>query len=336
MRNHTGTHILHAALRETLGSHVRQTGSLVAPDRLRFDFSHPSPLSPDEIRRIEELCNRTIEADFAVSVEVKPLEEARHSGALMFFDEKYGSEVRVVSVGNFSRELCGGTHCARSGQIGMLKIVSETGIGSGIRRIEAVTGLGVLKYVGELEARIEAVCGALGARPGEEAERASFLAVQVGALTRELKDLRQSRRSAVMKDALVRAMRIGDIPLLVTVVEARSAEELRSWADAWKGEGAQGVCILGGRSDTWAGILVAVSEGMRGRADAGALVRTGLSAVGGKGGGRWDLAQGGLANPSQLEKAVASLKEAAEAMLSSRDKLDLLGSSEGKRAGRAE
>ena len=315
MRNHTGTHILHQALRQVLGEHVRQTGSLVAPDRLRFDFSHPRPLTSEEILAVEDLSNARILDDLPVEAAVHPLSEARRLGALMFFDEKYGENVRVISVGDFSKELCGGTHCRRSGQIGSLKIVAESGIGSGLRRIEALTGLGVLAYARALEAGRAAVADALGARPGEEVAKARVLRQALDAQEAALEAFRRERRHHSVLALADGAEEVGGVRLTVGEVEAENAADLRQAADAWRGAGGNGVLVLGARKGAWAGLLAAVGEDADGRVDAGALLRQGLAEAGGKGGGNARMGQGGLPDPGRLAQALAATRAAARAAM---------------------
>ena len=333
MRNHTGTHILHQALREVLGEHVRQTGSLVAPDRLRFDFSHPRPLTAEEIGRVEDLCNARILDDLAVEVSEHPLAEARRLGALMFFDEKYGENVRVVSVGDFSRELCGGTHCRRSGQIGALKIVSEGGIGAGVRRIEALTGLGALRYARLLEEGRAEVARALGARPGEEVVKARQLREELDAATAALEAARGERRQATVSALVAAAEAVAGTSLVVGEVGADGAAELRATADVWRERGGRGVLVIGARRSGWAGILAAVGADAEGAVDAGAVVRVGLTAVGGAGGGNRRLGQGGVPEPGRLADALAATATAARAALLA---VDGLQKPEGMGARRAE
>lgn len=306
MRNHTGTHILHAALRKVLGEHVRQTGSLVAPDRLRFDFSHPRPLTADEVRAVEDLCNQEILADREVGVAVQALDEARRGGALMFFDEKYGEKVRVISVGDFSRELCGGTHCRRSGQIGMLKIVSEGGIGAGVRRLEALTGLGALAYARALEGERAAVAEALGARAGDELARARQLRDELEAAQRAAAAAALAGRRQGAAELVRGAERVGAFGLAVGEVDAADATGLREVADAWRELAADGALVVGARSGPWAGILVAAAGTAQGRIDAGAIVRDALAGVGGRGGGNARMGQGGLTDPARLGAALTA------------------------------
>ncbi len=315
MRNHTGTHVLHAALRQVLGQHVRQTGSLVAPDRLRFDFSHPRPLTPDEIRAVEDLCNQRILDDLPVDATVHPLAEAWRLGALMFFDEKYGEDVRVISVGDFSRELCGGTHCRRSGQIGALKIVSEGGIGAGLRRLEAVTGLGALGYTRSLEAEREAVSAALGARPGEEVTRARQLREELDAAAAALESLRRDRRRGAVSELARVGVDVAGVRLVVGEVEADGPAALRTVADAWREADGRGILVVGARAGDWAGVLAAVGADADARVDAGALVREALGRVGGRGGGNARLGQGGLGDPGRLPEALAAARAVAQAAL---------------------
>jgi alanyl-tRNA synthetase len=307
MRNHTGTHLLHAALRVVLGPGARQTGSLVAPDRLRFDFSHPEPLSREQLEAVEDLVNRWILEDRPVTTVETSLAEARESGAIAFFGEKYGETVRVVEVPGASKELCGGTHCKRTGQIGSLRIVLETGIGSGMRRIEAVTGFGVLEWSRRREAVLEAAAAALKSPVDEVADR-------VRDLQERVRTLERLKASVEAREAVTRARSLAEeatvwqgLKVVVAEVPAAGGEHLRQMADALKGQ--VDVAVLAARDSERAWLLAWAGPRAVGRGvDAGRLVREIAPQVGGGGGGRPDLAQAGGKHPGGVPDALSRAK----------------------------
>ncbi len=307
VRNHSGTHLLHAALREVLGPQTLQKGSLVAPDRLRFDFTHDAPLSDEEIERIEELVNERIEANDAARVRVLPYDQAIASGAIAIFEEKYGDEVRVVSFGDFSTELCGGTHAAATGQIGLLKILSEAGIAAGVRRLEALTGLGALRHLRERERSLRGVAELLRVPQAEVPERVTKLLDDKRAADKEIERLRSAQRGAASKDLLSQAREIGAVRVLATRVEAAGSRELRSLVDALRERMKSGVVLMATQSDGRVSLALGVTPDLTKRFRAGDLVREVASAMGGKGGGRADFAQGGGNDPSKLALAFERL-----------------------------
>jgi alanyl-tRNA synthetase len=313
MRNHTGTHLLHAALREVLGTGARQTGSLVAPDRLRFDFSHPEPMTPAQIRAVEDLVNRWILEDRAVTTTETSLAEAREGGAIAFFGEKYGETVRVVEVPGASKELCGGTHCRRTGQIGSLRIVEETGIGSGMRRIEALTGWGVLNWSRQQEALVQEAAGLLK-RPARE------LVARVAEMLEENRALeRQQAQWAAARTAETARTLVGSVDVseglrvLVAEVSAAGSDTLRELADLVREQ--VDVAVLAARDQERAWLLaLAGPEAQRRGIQAGRLVRELAPAVGGGGGGRPDLAQAGGKRPEGVSEVVRLAKPLIQAM----------------------
>ncbi len=307
-RNHTATHLLHAALREVLGEHVVQRGSLVAPDRLRFDFAHNAPMTPEERDRVERIVNGAIWADHPVRVRFMPYAEALQRGAMALFGEKYGDEVRVVEVPGVSMELCGGTHCRHTGEIGLLKITGETGVAAGVRRIEAVTGPGAFRYFQAVEGRLEQVADALKARPENAVARAEQVVREKEDLESLLTELRKSGGSGGEEVVLEETMEGPSGPLHYRGVRlrARSAEDVRDWGDGYRLGGPGRVAVVAAELPEEKYALFAfvsddlIVQGLR----ADAIVRDVAERVGGRGGGRPHLAQAGVGDPSGLEQAL--------------------------------
>jgi len=318
--NHSVTHLLHQALRRRLGEHVTQKGSLVAPDRLRFDFSHPRPVTQEEIRAIEAEVNDRIRANSAVRTRLLTPDLAVAEGALALFGEKYGDEVRVVAMGGanddeppFSVELCGGTHVARTGDIGLLKIVGETAIASGVRRIEALTGAAAEAYLAEEEGVLREAAAALRTSPAELPARIVNLVEERRRLERELSEARRALANAGPQ-ARSTEKRIGDVAFDGRVVDGVPGRELKSLADDLKRRLGSGVVAAVSRVDGKAAIVVGVTDDLTGRFDAVELVRVGAEALGGKGGGgRPDMAQAGGPDGSRAETALAAVERAIAA-----------------------
>jgi len=318
--NHSATHLLHAALRRTLGAHVTQKGSLVAPERLRFDISHPKPMTADELVEVEAEVNRQIRLNLPVTTRLMQPEQAVAAGALALFGEKYGEEVRVVSMGgaddaaeigrsSFSTELCGGTHVGRTGDIGAFKIVSEGPVAAGVRRLEAVTGEGALAYVAEQEARLKAIAGILRTTPGEAPARVQGLLDERRRLERELQQARQVLASGGAAAAEVRA--VNGIAFRAQRLDGVPAKELRAMIDRAKRELGSGVVALIAVNEGKAALSVGVTDDLTDRFDAVELVKAGARAVGGSGGGgRPDLAQAGGPDGAGAERAIAAIEEA--------------------------
>ena len=304
--NHTATHLLQAALRQVLGDHVKQAGSLVAPDRLRFDYTHFSPLSEEEIDRVEEIVNSRIRQNLEVGVSHIPYKEALQKGAMALFGEKYGDVVRLVQVGEVSAELCGGTHTARSGDIGLFKILSETGVASGVRRIEAATGEGAWKKVKEEEKELRAAAALLKAKPGEVADRVQRVLREQRELEREFQALQVRMASGKSKDLISSAREVKGIRVLSTRVEARDFKSLREMADRLKNQIKSGIVLLGALGDGKVILLCAVTPDLTQRYPAQKLIQEIARMVGGTGGGRADMAQAGGTQtdglPAALEK----------------------------------
>ena len=314
--NHSVTHLLHQALRRRLGAHVTQKGSLVAPDRLRFDFSQPKPLTADDIRAVEAEVNERIRINAEVGTRLLTPDRAVAEGALALFGEKYGDEVRVVSMGGnlddegrpFSVELCGGTHVSRTGDIGLFKIVGEAAIASGVRRIEALTGAAAEAYLAEEEAILRQAAAALRTSPAELPMRITALVDERRRLERELAEARRALASAGPV-AKAPARRIGEIAFEGRVVDDVPGRELKSLADDLKRRIGSGVVAVVSRADGKAAIVVGVTADLAGRFDAVELVRSGAAALGGKGGGgRADLAQAGGPDAGSAEAALAAVE----------------------------
>ena len=319
--NHSVTHLLHEALRRRLGAHVTQKGSLVAPDRMRFDFSHPKPLSDADIQAIEAEVNDRIRANAEVGTRLLTPERAVTEGALALFGEKYGDEVRVVAMGGvldgetrpFSVELCGGTHVRRTGDIGLFKIVSETAIASGVRRIEALTGAAAEAYLAEEESWLRHAAAALRTSPAELPGRIVSLVEERRRLERELAEARRALASAGPA-AKMNAKRVGEITFDGRVVDDVPGRELKSLADELKQRLGSGVVAIVSRAEGKAAIVVGITADLTGRFDAVELVRAGAAALGGKGGGgRRDMAQAGGPEASQAEAALVAVENALAA-----------------------
>lgn len=305
-RNHTATHLLHRALRQVLGDHVQQAGSLVDGERLRFDFSHFSAPDKEELKRIEELVNEKILENIPLEIKVMPLEEAQRLGAIALFGEKYGDEVRVVKIGDYSLELCGGTHVPATGAIGSFKVVSEGSIGAGLRRIEAVTGKGVLEYVNNLEGVMARAAAALKTSPEELPERIGALLAGIKEREKELEILKGKLAKLQVSDLLERAVDVEGVKVVAMAVEAKGMEELRSLVDVLRGKLPSGVVLLGAAQQEKVNFVCSVSRDLVERGlHAGNIIKEVARVAGGGGGGRPDMAQAGGKAPERLEDALA-------------------------------
>jgi len=318
-RNHTATHLLHHALRAVLGKHAEQSGSLVASDRLRFDFTHSQALAPAEIVEIEERVNAAILADDPVTTAVMPIAEARKQGAMALFGEKYGDEVRMVSVGpegeTFSRELCGGCHVRRTGEIGSFRILTEQSVAAGIRRIEAVTGIEAVRHAREKESIVGELCATLKAREPRLVERVRALQDQIRELRAEVRKARQAGGGASTGDLLAQARDIGGVKVVAVEVDGADRDGLRSTADQLRRKG-NVVAILIGKSDRGVIIIVGLSKELTKRGlDAVKIARAAASLCGGNGGGRPDMAQAGGQDVSGIGEALeAAVAETGKAL----------------------
>jgi alanyl-tRNA synthetase len=305
-RNHTATHLVHAALREVIGTHVKQAGSLVAPDRLRFDFTHFAGVSPEALAEIESLVNEKVLADLAVETETLPLEEALQSGAMALFGEKYGDRVRVVRIGDFSLELCGGTHTRHTGEIGLIKLTQERGIASGTRRVEAVSGDGSLHRFRDEHALVRALEEQLSVPREELLAEIGRRLEQARRLQRELERERVGSARDRLAGQVDSAVEVGGIKVFAERADELSAPELRELADTLRGKLGSGVVVLGRAEGEKASLLVAVTDDLRGKVPAGELVRRLGKIIGGGGGGRPDMAEAGGRDPGRLDEALGA------------------------------
>ncbi|MBP8645759.1 MAG: alanine--tRNA ligase [Syntrophobacteraceae bacterium] len=302
--HHTATHILHAVLRRVLGDHVKQAGSLVAPDRLRFDFSHFAALSHEEISEIERLVNQEIRRNQDLEVRVMGLDQAMKTGAMALFEEKYGDEVRLVEIPGLSRELCGGTHTHRTGDLGLFVIVQETGIAAGVRRIEALAGSHALRHLQKQQEMLRHAAGILKCSPIEVPDRLEKLLATQKQLEKELESIRASLATRRSVDLLSEAEQIGSAKVLITRVEADNPKVLREMNDRFKERLKSGVVVLGSAYDAKVFLLVGVTPDLIQRVHAGELIREIVREVGGSGGGRADMAQAGGNRPEKLQDAL--------------------------------
>ncbi len=306
MRNHTATHLLHESLRRVLGEHVRQAGSLVAPDRLRFDFTHYRSLTDEEIEEVERKVNEKIMEAIPVSVELKSYDEAISEGAIALFEEKYGDMVRVVKIGDFSEELCGGTHVSNTGEIGMFKIVSEEAVSAGVRRITAVTGFGSLEYVKDLERIVNGVREILDAPKSEVVQRVKDLLERIKSMEKEIKALQMSRISSDLKP--VRES-VNGVNLAFMKLEGVSNDVLRNTVDTLLGKLGSGVALVFNVEEGKVTFVIKVSKDLTSKFKAVDIARRLGRVLGGGGGGREDFAQAGGRNPERLEEAIEELKK---------------------------
>ncbi|MBT8447424.1 MAG: alanine--tRNA ligase [Gammaproteobacteria bacterium] len=308
-RNHSATHLLHAALREVLGTHVAQKGSLVDHERTRFDFSHPQPVTVEELERIESIVNAEIRRNVAVEAAVMPYQQAIDAGAMALFGEKYGDEVRVLSMGAFSVELCGGTHVDRTGDIGLFRIASEGGVASGVRRIEAVTGVGALALVRDREATLRRVAALVKTDLNAVESRVEQLAERLKSQEKENQQLKARLAGGGSRDLAADARGVGDLKVLGARLDGADVPALRTAVDQLKDKLDPAAVVLGTVEDGKVRLVAGVSKGGTDRIKAGELVNFVAGQVGGKGGGRPDMAQAGGTEPDNLDAALASVYE---------------------------
>jgi len=308
--NHSATHLLHAALRKVLGTHVQQKGSLVAPDRLRFDFSHFEAISPAELREIERLVNTQIRLNIAAETKVMDYEGAVAEGAMALFGEKYEKDVRVLRIGEFSMELCGGTHVARSGDIGFFKITSEGGVAAGVRRIEAITGESAIEYVEQSESLLKDVAGLLRGTREELRDKVRDTLERVRQMEKEIRTLKDRLASGQGVDLASSAVDVHGVKVVATKVEGADAGALRNAVDQLKDKLKSAVVVLASVEHPAKVVLVAgVTQDQTARVKAGELVGAIAAQIGGRGGGRPDFAQAGGSNPAGLDAALASVQD---------------------------
>ena len=315
-KNHSATHLLQKALKTVLGNHVEQKGSLVAPDRLRFDFAHFQAMTADEMTKVEELVNKEIQAALPVVTEVMNIEEAKKTGAMALFGEKYADDVRVVSMGDFSKELCGGTHVANTSIIGSFKLVSEAGVAAGVRRIEALTGEGVFAYYKEIESRLAEIAKLVKAAPANAAEKIEHLLAEVKALQSENESLKSKAAKDALGDVMSQAVEVNGMKVLAAKVDGVDMNGLRELGDQLKEKIGEGVVVIASNVDGKVNLMATATDAaMKAGAHAGNLIKEIAKLVGGGGGGRPNMAQAGGKNPAGIDDAVAKAKEVAAAQL---------------------
>ena len=313
-KNHSATHLLQRALREVLGTHVEQAGSYVDGERLRFDFSHFAAMTQEELKKVEAMVNGKIAENLQVVTEVMSIEDAKKTGAMALFGEKYGESVRVVRMGDFSVELCGGTHVANTGVISSFKILSESGVAAGVRRIEALTGNGVLKYYENLEKTLEDASRVVKATPATLTEKCEHLMAELKALNSELESLKSKAAKEALGDVMDQVKEVGGVKLLAASVDGVDMNGLRELGDQLKEKLGEGVVVIlsnqeGGRVNM---VAMATDGAIAKGAHAGNLIKGIAALVGGGGGGRPNMAQAGGKNPAGIGAAIAEAEKVLE------------------------
>ena len=315
-KNHSATHLLQKALKTVLGAHVEQKGSLVTPTRLRFDFAHFQSMTPEEIAKVEELVNKEIQAGLEVKTQIMGIEEAKKTGAMALFGEKYRDEVRVVSMGDFSVELCGGTHVANTSAITLFKIISEAGVAAGVRRIEALTGNNVLEYYRGLENQLHTVAKALKTTPAEITDKIAHLQKELKELHSENESLKSKIAQESLGNVMDQVVEVKGVKVLASAVEGVDMNGLRDLGDQLKEKLGEGVVVLASAKDGKVSLLaMATQEAMNRGAHAGNLIKAAAAIVGGGGGGRPNMAQAGGKNPEKIGEAISKVQELVEDQL---------------------
>ncbi len=310
MKNHSATHLLQKALKNVLGEHIEQAGSSVNDERLRFDFTHFTAMTDDEIAQVEDEVNAMVLEELAVVIEELPIEEAKQKGAMALFGEKYGDVVRVVSMGDYSVELCGGTHLENTVEVGTFKIVSEGGVAAGVRRIEALTGVNALNFYKEKEALVKSVAKKVKADPANVLTKIENILDEHKALKQELEKLKAKLASSAADDLINQAKQVGEITYLGAVVEGIDAGSLRDMGDKFKSKLDKGVVVLATAAKGKVSLVVMASdEAVALGAHAGNIIREAAKVVGGGGGGRPNMAQAGGKDASKLNEAIAKAEE---------------------------
>jgi alanyl-tRNA synthetase len=307
--NHTATHLLQAVLREVLGDHVHQAGSLVSPERLRFDFTHFTSMKKEEIERVEALVNQKIRENLEVKTKIMAVEEALQTGAMALFGEKYGEKVRVVMISDFSMELCGGTHSSRTGDIGLFKIVSESGVAAGVRRIEALTGEGAYRFVKEEESELWEIASSLKSVPGELSSKLERLLERQKELERELSSFHDKASHQELSNLLPLTRKIKGINVLSAKVDGKDVSRMREFVDQLKGKMGSGIILLGAQNQNKVSLIMGVTSDLTQRFHAGELIKKIAVYVGGTGGGRPDFAQAGGTDSKRLDEALKALED---------------------------
>ena len=316
-KNHSATHLLQEALRIVLGNHVEQAGSLVTPDRLRFDFTHFQPMTEEEIEKVEAIVNEQIAKSIDVETKVLAIEDAKKTGAKALFNEKYGDTVRVVCMGDFSKEFCGGTHISNTGLINSFKIVSEAGVAAGVRRIEALTGNGVFAYYKDIEKKYNDICKAAKATPANVEEKIAHMQAEIKSLNSEIESLKNKAANEALGDVLNQAEDVNGVKFLAVKLNDVDMNELRNLSDDLKSKIGSGVVVLASAmgSDKVNLIVTATDDIVKAGVHAGNIIKAAAPCVGGGGGGRPNMAQAGGKNPAGIEKAFETAKEALASML---------------------
>jgi alanyl-tRNA synthetase len=307
--NHTATHLLQAVMREVLGDHVHQAGSLVSPERLRFDFTHFAPIKEGDLARIEALVNQKIRENLKVETKVMLVEDALQTGAMALFGEKYGEKVRVVMVSDFSIELCGGTHTSRTGDIGLFKILNETGVAAGVRRVEALTGEGAYRFVKEEERELWEIASFLKSNPGELSSKMERLLQRQRELEREIQSFQDKLSHQEISDLLAFVREVKGIKVLSTKVDGKDPKRMRDFVDQLKVKIGSGIILLGGRSQDKVSLIMGVTADLTNRFNANDLIKRIALHIQGTGGGRPDFAQAGGTGPKNLDKALKSIDD---------------------------
>jgi alanyl-tRNA synthetase len=306
--NHTATHVLQAVLREVLGDHVHQAGSLVAPDRLRFDFTHFAPMGKEELERVEALVNQKIRENLKLETKIMNVEEALQTGAMALFGEKYSEKVRVVMISDFSMELCGGTHSSRTGDLGLFKIVSESGVAAGVRRIEALTGEGAYQFIKGEEKELWGIASSLKAVPGELSSRIERLLERQKELERELSSFQNQLSSQEVSNLLPLVREIKGVKVLSAKVDGKDVKRMREFVDQLKGKIGSGIILLGGQTQNKVSLLIGVTSDLTQRFNANELIKKIAVLIGGTGGGRADFAQAGGTDSKRLDEALKAIE----------------------------
>ena len=309
-RNHSATHLLHKALRMVLGTHVEQAGSLVSSDRLRFDFTHFSAMTAEEIAKVEQIVNDEIAASLPVVTEVMALEDAKKTGAMALFGEKYGESVRVVKMGDFSTELCGGTHVANTGTISAFKIISEAGIAAGVRRIEALTSAGLMDHYKEVEKELQEAAKIVKSTPAGLADKLASMLEEIKALHSENEKLKSKLANDSLGDVMNQVQEINGVKLLAVSVKDVDMNGLRNLGDQLKDKLGEGVVVIASVLDGKVSLMASATDGAQKKgAHAGNLIKAIAGLVGGGGGGRPNMAQAGGKNPAGIDAALAKAAE---------------------------
>ena len=315
-KNHSATHLLQKALKTVLGAHVEQKGSLVNPTRLRFDFAHFQAMTPEEIAETEALVNKEIQAALPVTTQIMGIEEAKKTGAMALFGEKYGDEVRVVSMGDFSVELCGGTHVANTANITLFKIVSEAGVAAGVRRIEALTGNNVIEYYRQMEENLHTIANTLKTSPAEITEKITHLQKEVKELQSENESLKSKMAQDSLGNVMDQVVEVKGVKVLASAVDGVDMNGLRDLGDQLKEKLGEGVVVLASAKDGKVSLLAMATQGAMDKgAHAGNLIKAAAAIVGGGGGGRPNMAQAGGKNPDKIPEAIAKVAELVEGQL---------------------